>query len=152
MSALPTACPKPERTPPKARKPIKTNVRPPRGKKPKPVNRQRRTREKLRTNGSAERDAFVRALPCCACGVVGFSEVAHVGNEGAGAGRKANADQTAPLCGPRIVRGAVVRGCHRASHKGQKTFEAAWNLNLADCAAETQRRWQAHLAATGGEL
>ena len=88
-------------------------------------------------------------MPCCACGVVGYSEVAHVGNEGAGAGRKADADQTAPLCGPRIIRGKVVRGCHRASHLAQQTFEAAWNIDLAACAAETARAWVDEMARRG---
>ena len=116
----------------------------PRSGPPNRRNAARQKRERERTNGSPERDAFVRSLPCCACGVVGYSEVAHVGKAGKGAGRKANADQAAPLCGSQPGRFLAYEGCHRASHrKGQAWLEQAWDVNLAACAEETERAWLA---------
>lgn len=137
--------PKPPRTPRKPRHPLQSASR------PKAKNAKRQKREKVRTNGSPERDAFVRSLPCAACGVVGYSEVAHVGREGKGGSRKANADQTAPLCGPRPAGNrcfANYEGCHRASHRGQQTFEAFYEVDLAECAAETERAYQATINLT----
>ena len=119
-----------------------------RGGKPNAKNPARQKREKARTNGSPERDAFVRGLPCCACGIEGYSEVAHVGKEGKGAGIKANYDQTAPLCGPRISFRGIEPGCHRASHRGQVSFERAQWIDLQACAAETERAWRASTGET----
>ena len=115
----------------------------PRSGPPNRRNAARQKRERERTNGSPERDAFVRSLPCCACGVVGYSEVAHVGKEGKGAGRKANADQTAPLCGLRPTElGLIYVGCHRQSHqRGNAWIEARYSVSLAACAAATEQAW-----------
>jgi hypothetical protein len=128
------------------RHPLARGAPPARTGKPKTVNRARKAREYARTNHSAERDAFVRSLPCCACGIEYSSEVAHVGNEGAGAGRKANYDQTAPLCGPRERLSVIVEGCHRESHRGQASFEAKHRVDLAAEAAATEAAWQAFQA------
>ena len=124
---------------------MKRSAPPRRSSPPRARNPARQKREKARTNGSPERDAFVRSLPCCACGVVGYSEVAHVGRKGKGAGRKADYDQTAPLCGPRETFCGIVEGCHRDSHGGQETFAQRWGIDLLSCAAATEAAWLAHL-------
>lgn len=105
-----------------------------------PRKRKRRTAAEERAKfarefGSQERHDWIQTLPCCACGVVGYSENAHVGNKGAGTGRKADYDQIAPLCGP--------RGCHQQSHDdGQQSFEREYGIDLLACAAECERAWQ----------
>lgn len=64
-----------------------------------PRNEARRTREWVRTYGSKERVEWVKAQPCVVPYCHHFpSENAHVGPKGKGVGRKADADQIAPLC------------------------------------------------------
>jgi hypothetical protein len=60
-------------------------------------------------------------------------EQAHVGKAGKGMGRKADADQTVPLC----------RFHHRILHHiGTQSFEQRYGVDLDALAAETERRWQ----------
>ena len=67
------------------------------------------------------------------------SDNAHVGHEGAGAGRKANADQIAPLC----------RMHHRELHdNGPASFAFAHMIDLDACARRTDDAWRAHLNRT----
>lgn len=162
--------PKPVKAPPKARKPIAKvsakraakrkaealafvrKAKAIKAKRPskvfvKQTKAEKEATEFARTHHSVERAAFVQSLPCCGCGVIGYSENAHVGNEGAGKGRKANYDQIAPLCSPRSRPSQVPPlrgGCHALSHRiGQQTFEEIQSVNLAECMAETQRAWLA---------
>ncbi len=127
-------------------KPIARSAPPKRGghikRKPRPAS------ETLRIYGPKERVEFVKSLPCCACGVEGFSENAHVGNEGAGTGCKANADQIAPLCGSRFG----IRGCHQILDDvlGREDFERTRKIDLDACAAETERLWQEHCERVKG--
>lgn len=83
-----------------------------------PMTRKRRPKsETLRIYGDEDRRAWIKSLPCAGCGVVGFSENAHVcGN--AGAGRKANADTIAPLCRDR----PGVTGCHTLYDQHKRPF------------------------------
>jgi hypothetical protein len=115
----------------------------------------RKKRTAAETEAKREREygppgyhAFLTARPCCACGVEGFSEFAHVGNEGAGTSRKADANQAAPLCGPRRILLCLgprqYSGCHRLSHLGQQTFESDWEIDLK---AEAAKVWAAWLAS-----
>jgi hypothetical protein len=112
-----------------------------RSTKPRPSKK--RTAAQIRAKrereyGPPDYHAFLTARPCCACGVEGFSEFAHVGNEGAGTSRKANASQAAPLCGPQLRPSGLIEGCHRLSHRGQQFFEAAIGIDLK---AEAAKCW-----------
>lgn len=105
-------------------------------------------REKERTYGTRERRAFVRALPCCACGVEGFSQNAHVVKIDAGAGRKGSYLGIAPLCGSRILND----GCHHAFDEHRSTFyrKHPW-FDAHAAASYTEAAWQCHLAQRGEE-
>lgn len=121
-------------------------------KRPKARNVKRHTTEWARKYGSEARVLFVKSLACCACGVVGYSEVAHIGN--GGAGRKADARYTVPLCGARygtrLGSPWKTEGCHAKSHRiGIRTFERMHHLDLPALAEETERSWQAHLESQG---
>lgn len=94
-----------------------------------------------RVYGSEERAEWVKSLPCVGCGIVGYSENAHVGREGKGAGRKANADQITPLCGP---HGNVI-GCHRAFDRFLFPFDrASTRIPVIRSRIATEAAWIAH--------
>ena len=108
---------------------------PPRARKKRTAAELRQKRE--REYGPLGYHEFLTARPCCACGRRSCSEFAHVGNEGAGIGRKANGNQGVPLC----------RECHRAAHDhGQPALEYAWDVDLK---AEAAHCWSAWLAFCG---
>ena len=112
----------------------------------KPRNAKRQKRNHARAYGSDERIAFVKGLPCGACGWIGASEVAHTTT--GGTGRKADAQFTAPLCGPHPISAfglvGTVEGCHRMLHRlGVKTFERDFAISLDELAARTEAAWQA---------
>jgi hypothetical protein len=111
------------------------------------ARRKKRTAAEIRAKREREYGppgyhAFLTSRPCCACGVEGFSEFAHVGRIGKGVGRKADASQGAPLCGPHFIsrlRGeGMYRGCHQSSHEGQRSFELMWDVDLN---AEAAKCW-----------
>lgn len=135
--------PKPPRTEKKPRRWL------PRSTKPlNKVNKRRRPSEKLRIYGTSQRRAFIRRLPCSACGAEGFSQNAHVGTNGRGAGRKADADQIAPLCGPRYN----LVGCHAQFDQKRSDFERRFPWYVPEViAAETERAWLAFSEAEGEE-
>lgn len=66
-------------------------------KRPKRSNPARKASEFLRCYGSAERVAWVKSLPCFACGLIGHTENAHLPSH-SGAGRKGDARHIVPLC------------------------------------------------------
>lgn len=112
-----------------------------------PLRRTGKLKPKKRTKSERERIygppgyvEWCHAQPCIACGVVGFSEVAHVGN--GGMGRKSDWTDTVPLCGPRpALIGGLFMGCHRFYDEYPKQFWSAYELDMD---AETQRchsRW-----------
>lgn len=65
-----------------------------------------------------------------ACGVVGYSENAHI--ETGGVGRRADADQIVPLCS--IHHGLL-------HQEGRGWFEAAYDVDLEVAAISTVQRW-----------
>lgn len=112
---------------------------------PKASNPARRKREWARAYHSQERVAFVQRLPCCVCVSrpwplpMGESQNAHT--ESDGAGRKAGYQTIAPIC----------HAHHRNLHQvGAVTFARFYAIDLAQCAANTQAAWLAHLEAVGG--
>ena len=118
----------------------------PRRTRVKRTNPKRKAAEFARCYGSKVRVAFVQSLPCAACGVVGYSENAHVGREGRGGSRRANADQIAPLCGRRpynlgTAAIALYRGCHQQFDTHASGFAAHFDPDVA--CAQTEAAWQA---------
>lgn len=94
---------------------------------------------------SADRDedfkAFIRTLPCCACGKPAPSEAAHTGSNG-GMAMKADDTSSVPLCAE----------CHRtgplAYHViGKRAFERVHGVRFASVRAALRREWRARRAA-----
>ena len=115
--------------------------------RPKAVNPARRKREWDRAYGSKERVQWVRTLPCVACGRVGFSENAHVTNtdKSGGGSRRAGYQCIAPLCG---YLWSILNNCHGALHRlGPASFQLRYHIDLASCAAATEKAWLARCAA-----
>ena len=100
---------------------------------------------------SKERVEFIKSLPCCACGIEGFSDNAHVAPPSKkGTGYKAGYIWIVPLCGTRtdVSNPAYLvwtMGCHGYSHQcGRDSFEEKYGINLKACAIETHNRWLEH--------
>jgi hypothetical protein len=79
--------------------------------------------------------AWIRTLPCCACGVEGRSEAAHTGSDG-GMSIKASDYSCVPLC----------PDCHTqapgAYHRvGKRAFERRHGLSFAGVVDRLQREW-----------
>lgn len=55
---------------------------------------------------------FIASLPCCACGVGGFSQAAHIRHKSAGMGMKPSDSLCVPLCCER----PGIEGCHCKQH------------------------------------
>lgn len=113
-----------------------------RSKGVKRVNASRKAAEFARTYHSEARVRFVKALPCAACGVTGFSENAHVVNDGSkGAGRKSGYRGIAPLCGPRPA--SKLLGCHRLFDTMRVAFLGSYaDFNPEHAAQDTEKLWQ----------
>lgn len=131
------------------RSPLRRSRMAPRKTRVKRVNAKRKAANFARAYGSAERVAFVRSLPCAACGLVGYSENAHVGGAGKGAGRKSDADQIAPLCGPHRSGGwidVLFQGCHR-EYDTRGVPSKCPTFNALQAAMDCDVAWQRHQAA-----
>jgi hypothetical protein len=128
--------PKPRRS---SRKPSSPAIRKAR---PRARNAKRHGREWTRAYHSSARVAFVQSLPCLICGIVP-SVCAHVGRKGAGASRKADYDQTVPLCQAHHDElhdhGVIVR---IGTERTDMTFTKA---GLGECCAVIEKAWQIHL-------
>jgi hypothetical protein len=66
--------------------------------------------ETARKYGTKEFREWLHNQPCCLCGVVGFTQQAHVGKHGMG--KKLGWQNTVPLCGPWVMGGRSFEGCH----------------------------------------
>ena len=117
----------------------------PRTTRIKGANRKRKAANLERAHGPAARREWIKTLPCANCGIVGYSEGAHIKN--GGTGKKAEARFTIPLCG-RVVG---VIGCHGVQHSFG--WSALIELNTPEkreaAAARTEELWQSHLRQTG---
>lgn len=115
---------------------------------PKKV-RSRRARskgERERIYGPKGRVEFVKSLPCAACGVVGYSENAHLTPKGEkGTGYKGDCRFIAPLCaGPYSPR------CHMLFDSFHSTFAAKFPaFSPAKAAAECESAWQLFTGSIG---
>lgn len=120
----------------KNRKPMKRSAPMKRAGKIKP--KARTAGEFARVYGSRARVAWVKALPCVACGR-GPCDNAHT--ETGGMGRKADAHTIVPLC-------AGPNGCHANLHRfGIQAFERKWDLFLSIAADVTEQAWNMEGAA-----
>lgn len=97
----------------------------------------RHTANWTRAYGSAERVAWVAAMPCAVC-LRPNCENAHV--RSGGTGRKADACWIVPLCPLH----------HAELHRGAKTFQAKYRIDVLEEATITEARWQRHELRTGG--
>lgn len=118
----------------------------------KKINPARKRKEFARCYHSKERVEFVKSLPCSVCGVVGYSENAHIKN--GGTGRKADYAQIVPLCGPHptaMNRAGITAGHHWVHDSGgysRDEFEIVYDINLERVAARTEEQWQNQQRAT----
>ena len=121
----------------KPRKPIRRSA-------PKRVNTDRAATSFARSFHSRERVEFVQSLPCIVCGRRPCDN-AHIGTKGAGAGRRADYDQVAPLCRRLSDDGVTLAGCHALSHQHGLAYVlgAGWAQKVARAIADTERRWLA---------
>lgn len=94
-----------------------------------------------RKYGPPERRELVKSLPCAACGVVGYSQNAHVCGNG-GAGRKGDCTTIAPLCG---ATGDYI-GCHLLFDRYRFRFDEWYpDFDPITEAAKCEAAWQSYL-------
>ncbi len=84
--------------------------------------------------------AWIREMPCIACGIEGRSEAAHTGQDG-GMSMKASDYSCVPLCADCHTQAAGAY--HRV---GKRAFERARGLCLADVVARLQQEWRGKCA------
>jgi hypothetical protein len=115
---------------------------PPRKSRIPRVNRQRKSKNWIRSYGSVDRVKFVQRLPCVGCGRRP-SENAHTIS--GGKSRKADANTIAPLCGDIPPLGII--GCHTKydEHKAPFDTEEARDRVKA-WAVAVEAEWQSHVA------
>lgn len=82
--------------------------------------------------------AWIRTLPCCACGVEGRSEAAHVGADG-GVSMKASDLSCIPLCADCHTQRAD--SYHRIAG-GRRGFERRYRLKLAALVRRLNAEWR----------
>jgi hypothetical protein len=139
--------------PKRSSKPIARKAR------PRKRNPARKAREFARTYHSVERVEFVKGMPCAACGVVGYSENAHLPPKGeAGAGYKADYRFIAPMCGPYWHSGGKpcsdekydalpYNGCHYLYDKRRWAFVKLYpDFDAEQACQQTEELWLHHLA------
>lgn len=129
---------------------MKPRSQPIRRTRPKKVNRARKAKNHARAYG--EKRAWVVTLPCLICGY-SPCDPAHVGT--LGGGLKSGSERLVPLCGPRLqLVGRLTDyfdGHHRESHRGIKTFQAKYGIDLKAEAARIEREWQSYSGGDDGE-
>ncbi len=130
------------------RKPIKRGKPPKRSGIKRNARRARETHEKA--HGPKARGEWIATLPCAACGVVGYSQPAHVLGC-AGTGLKKGPETIAPLCGrhycspPRKGTRMYV-GCHRLFDQYRWIFNDQYPaFNPEAEAAKQNAAWLASL-------
>ena len=139
-----------KKTPLRSRSAPLRSREPARGKPIKKVNRKRKAANLERAHGPAERREWIKTLPCANCGIVGYSEGAHIKN--GGMSKKADARFVIPLCGIYIVaRKGCVIGCHHLQHGfGWGVLTALDTPEKREAAAaRTEELWQSHLRQAG---
>ena len=85
--------------------------------------------------------AWIRTLPCCACGVVSRSEAAHTGSDG-GMSMEASDYSCVPLCSDCLTQ--APGAYHRV---GKRAFEQCHGLSFARIVTGLNRGWRERRAA-----
>lgn len=112
--------------------------------------KKRKPTEWARCYHSMARVSFVKSLPCAWCGIVGYSQNAHLmGN--AGMGRKGDYTEIGPLCSPRG------NGCHWKFDQYWEEFSnSAVREVVRESAERTEHLWQQqnpeHISGTLGRV
>lgn len=112
------------------------------------VRRRRTKKDFARIYGSKARVEWVKRQPCVACGVVGYSENAHVAPKGeAGTGYKADAKWIVPLCAGwgsmRYMERGYYCGCHTLYDDYPWIFVRKFpDFDAEKACAETARQWE----------
>ena len=94
-------------------------------------NAQRTRAAFQRAYGGSDRADWMTRQPCIVCGLTPSAN-AHVRN--GGAGRKADAKWVVPACALH----------HDEMHRGQRTFEAKYGVDLLHLAEITDARWEVY--------
>lgn len=129
---------------PSRRAPIPRGTKPIR-KSPIKHNAKRAAKRLARTHGPKAFIEFTKEQPCAACGIVGYSENAHVLGNG-GLGRKKDWTTVAPLCGPTCADRYI--GCHKLFDLWRWRFDAMYpEFNAETAVAEHQAAWKAFQGA-----
>lgn len=107
------------------------------------------TRAKVRTDrthGPKSFRAFTAQAPCSACGILGYSQAAHLLGNG-GMGRKQDWTTIAPLCGPHpTASGGICPGCHA------RFDELLWEFNDLFPTFNPEAAVEAHPSETASEV
>lgn len=118
------------------KEPLRRKAPPKARRKPLPkTNPVRRAKERFRTYGGIERLSWIQGQPSILSGKLGCVNV-HV--RGGGAGRKSDAKWIVPL---------TEAEHHELHQHGQKTFEAAHQIDLLHWAAVIDARWEQYVAS-----
>ncbi len=114
-------------------------------RKPVKVNHKRKRKTHEKAHGPKARGEWIATLPCAACGVVGYSQPAHVLGC-AGMGLKKGPETIAPLCGPRMNGCRLYIGCHNLYDRAHWEFAKRYpNFNPEAEAAKQNAAWLASL-------
>lgn len=134
------------------KKPLQRSSPPKRSSRVKNVNRRRKAKEFARAYGSKERVTWVKARPCEACNVIGYSGNAHLLGNG-GAGRKGRHTTIGALCGPRpAAHDFVWPGCHSLYDEHRSSFNQIFpDFDPELVAGETCLAWDEHCARISRE-
>jgi hypothetical protein len=115
-------------------------------RKPEPERKPMKKAKRATPRRGPERNepykAWIRTLPCCACGVEGRTEAAHVGTDG-GMSMKASDRSCIPLCADCHTQ--RVDSYHRISG-GRSGFEWRYGLRLAALVKRLNAEWRGHAA------
>ncbi len=114
-----------------------TGPRTPIKKKARPAD------ETKRIFGPKARMAWLKGLPCAACGYTGpiLRDAAHAIT--GGMSRRSEFTSLLPLCAVRWEGGVLIEGCHRECHQhGVKTFESKYGISLQSLASDVARQWE----------
>jgi hypothetical protein len=132
---------------PPRKTPLRSTTRPARRTRVKPVNRKRKAANLERAHGPVTRREWIKTLACSNCGAVGYSVGAHIKN--GGAGRKADARFTIPLCHSRDG----IEGCHELQHRvGWSALARLAPAKFREISAATiEEIWQMELRYRAGQ-
>lgn len=121
----------------KTRKPLRRSTTPIKRSRVKPSNPKRRKKAFARSYGSPARVEFVKAMACIVGRIQEYPKchgpIENAHTKSGGAGRKADAKHTVPLCGYHHIRLHTM---------GARLFQLGYGVNLEQEAEKTELAWQ----------